>query len=398
MNNLAPLGVEMPVWAKDDEGFRVPYWVFQRGDVLEMENERLFRGETWNYMCLEAELQSPGDFVAVHVGETPVIVTRDHDGEIYAFDVTARVFKMLPASAPQPSTFPQKLSQTGCVDASDPTRLAPGVIPYTVSAELWADGADKERGFALPDGARIDVAADGDLTLPVGAVTMKTFRLGGKPVETRLFVRHDDGDWAGYSYEWDDAGRDATLLVTGKVKAVGAQTWTFPSRGECLQCHTAAAGRSLGLELPQLNRDYLYPATNRTDNQLRVLDHIGVLSAPLANRGTAIRDEGAEVGGAKQAGEPFEPVTVVAVVRGEIGERALLGHAEQEALAQKFRRKRQCPGILPSLEILAPKVQSHGDALALIDRTMRYPLELRAGRYPDDATERLLTGWLVGEA
>ena len=206
----------------------------------------------------------------------------DADGEIYAFDVTARVFKMLPASAPQPSTFPQKLSQTGCVDASDPTRLAPGVIPYTVSAELWADGADKERGFALPDGARIDVAADGDLTLPVGAVTMKTFRLGGKPVETRLFVRHDDGDWAGYSYEWDDAGRDATLLVTGKVKAVGAQTWTFPSRGECLQCHTAAAGRSLGLELPQLNRDYLYPATNRTDNQLRVLDHIGVLSAPLA--------------------------------------------------------------------------------------------------------------------
>merc|ERR1711916_382285 len=80
MNNLAPLGAEMPVWAKEDEGFHVPYWVFQREDVLEMENERLFQGETWNYMCLEAELQSPGDFVAVHVGETPVIVTRDHDG------------------------------------------------------------------------------------------------------------------------------------------------------------------------------------------------------------------------------------------------------------------------------------------------------------------------------
>ena len=86
MNNLAPLGAEMPVWAKEDEGFHVPYWVFQREDVLEMENERLFQGETWNYMCLEAELQSPGDFVAVHVGETPVIVTRDHDGEIYAFE------------------------------------------------------------------------------------------------------------------------------------------------------------------------------------------------------------------------------------------------------------------------------------------------------------------------
>ena len=30
MNNLAPLGADMPVWAKEDEGFHVPYWVFQR--------------------------------------------------------------------------------------------------------------------------------------------------------------------------------------------------------------------------------------------------------------------------------------------------------------------------------------------------------------------------------
>ncbi|AEQ52649.1 aromatic ring-hydroxylating oxygenase subunit alpha [Pelagibacterium halotolerans] len=51
-----------------------------------MERRKLFQGETWNYLCLEAELPSAGDFVAVHVGETPVIVTRDHDGEIYAFE------------------------------------------------------------------------------------------------------------------------------------------------------------------------------------------------------------------------------------------------------------------------------------------------------------------------
>lgn len=74
------------VWPLEDGAKKVPYWVFQRDDVLEREKRRLFEGHTWQYLCLEAELPVPGDFVAVSMGETPVIVTRDFDGDLYGFE------------------------------------------------------------------------------------------------------------------------------------------------------------------------------------------------------------------------------------------------------------------------------------------------------------------------
>jgi hypothetical protein len=48
-----------------------------------------------------------------------------------------------------------------------------------------------------------------------------------------------------------------------------------------MQCHTTAAGFSLGLENAQLNKNYTYPSTGRTANQLSTLQHIGVFSAAL---------------------------------------------------------------------------------------------------------------------
>lgn len=64
----------------------VPYWVFQDEDVYRAEQKNMFHGRMWNYLCLEAELAEPGDFCATFIGEQPVLVTRDHDGEIYAFE------------------------------------------------------------------------------------------------------------------------------------------------------------------------------------------------------------------------------------------------------------------------------------------------------------------------
>ena len=72
-------------------------------------------------------------------------------------------------------------------------------------------------------------------------------------------MRHNDGNWAGYTYEWNAGGTDATRVVGGKTVQVAGQTWEFPSEAQCLQCHTAAAGRSLGLEIGQLNGDFGYP-------------------------------------------------------------------------------------------------------------------------------------------
>ncbi len=206
----------------------------------------------------------------------------DADGELYLLEyVAGKIHKLVPAGTPPPNTFPQTLSATGCVDPNDATKPAAGLIPYDVNVPLWSDGADKQRWMALPDSGQIHINADGDWDFPIGTVLMKQFSLGGKPIETRLFMHHPDGNWAGYSYEWNDAGTDADLLPAGKAKPVGAQTWTYPSRSDCLECHTAIAGRSLGLETAQLNRDLVYVSTLRISNQLATLDHIGMFDAPL---------------------------------------------------------------------------------------------------------------------
>jgi len=48
--------------------------------------ERIFRGDTWSFLCLEAELPRPNTFRASRLGDMPVVVTRDADGEIHAFE------------------------------------------------------------------------------------------------------------------------------------------------------------------------------------------------------------------------------------------------------------------------------------------------------------------------
>jgi uncharacterized repeat protein (TIGR03806 family) len=151
--------------------------------------------------------------------------------------------------------LPPRLSETGCFDRADPTRPLPALIPYTVNVPLWSDGAEKDRWLALPDGGHIGLEGDGDFVLPPGTVLIKTFRFGARRIETRFFVRHPGGEWSGYTYQWNEAGTDASLLDEGSHRArIGDGDWHFPSRTECGTCHTPAAGHSLGLEVDQLDR------------------------------------------------------------------------------------------------------------------------------------------------
>jgi len=64
---------------------RVPYRLYHDPETYEREQERIFRGRTWNYLGLEAEISKNGDFRATWIGETPIIVDRDLDGAICAF-------------------------------------------------------------------------------------------------------------------------------------------------------------------------------------------------------------------------------------------------------------------------------------------------------------------------
>jgi uncharacterized repeat protein (TIGR03806 family) len=170
---------------------------------------------------------------------------------------------------------PEKLSQTGCVNPADPKALAASVVPYEVNSPLWSDGADKQRGLALPTGGKIhvknctanptecpgarDVADDGKWVMPVGTVLVKSFLFDGKFVETRLFVRYDATTWAGFTYKWDEAQTDATLVWTERDEVMfktGQRTvhWYYPARRDCVKCHLPEANDSLGTETQQMNR------------------------------------------------------------------------------------------------------------------------------------------------
>jgi uncharacterized repeat protein (TIGR03806 family) len=240
-------------------------------------------GTIWGLLH-DATSGAPAPQVLVESGLAISSFGEGADGELYVIDYgsAGSIKKIVPARPAAASTFPQTLSATGCTQPAAATIPATGLIPYDVNVPLWSDGAQKQRFFALPDGAKIHVGTDGDFDLPIGSVAVKTFLVAGQPVETRLLVRHQDGAWAGYSYEWNDAGTDAVLLPSSKTKPIGDRSWYFPARSECLLCHTAAAGRTLGLEIAQLNGDLTYP-TGRLSNQLATLEHIGLFDAPLGH-------------------------------------------------------------------------------------------------------------------
>lgn len=178
--------------------------------------------------------------------------------------------------------FPVRLSETGCVDPANPTSVVEGVIPYEVNTALWSDGADKRRWMAIPDGSQITVGPDGDFEFPIGSVLLKEFSVNETPFETRLFVRHADGGWAGYTYRWNEALTDAELVPPGGLadQEVGPLTWSYPSRAQCLDCHSAAAGRTLGPETAQLNGPMIYPS-GIVSNQLETLSSIGMFANDL---------------------------------------------------------------------------------------------------------------------
>lgn len=182
----------------------------------------------------------------------------DRAGELYALDwAGGRVLRVV-AGGEGPDHFPKHLSETHCYDVAN-RKVVAAAVPYDVNVPFWSDGAVKQRFLVLPAGKRLEVdpanAAQGDLTLPVGAMAIKQFDLGGKPVETRFYVRHPDGEYSGYTYAWREDGTDADLVETTRSESRNGQSWIFPGPEACNQCHTAAAGRTLGLTLPQLAHD-----------------------------------------------------------------------------------------------------------------------------------------------
>lgn len=72
-------------WPPDDLT-RVPYWVYTDQAVYEREQSQLYLGKVWNYLGLEAEISTPGSYKTTFIGDMPVVLTRDEEGRIHAFE------------------------------------------------------------------------------------------------------------------------------------------------------------------------------------------------------------------------------------------------------------------------------------------------------------------------
>lgn len=81
---MSELGMHPVTWPSNGLS-EVPFVLYTDPEQYRLEQERIFKGPTWNYLCLGAEIANPGDFVATTIGEVEVIVARDASGTINGF-------------------------------------------------------------------------------------------------------------------------------------------------------------------------------------------------------------------------------------------------------------------------------------------------------------------------
>ena len=65
---------------------RIPFSLYQDDALVDQEQQHLFEGPVWNFLGIEAEVPAPGDYRTTFVGAMPVVLARDDDGELYAFE------------------------------------------------------------------------------------------------------------------------------------------------------------------------------------------------------------------------------------------------------------------------------------------------------------------------
>jgi len=243
--------------------------------------------------------------------DTPFNITgfgTDHAGELYVIDQVTGFYRLEPTTETDrpKQPFPTKLSETGLFKSVASYKPHPAAIKFDVCTPQWADGATMERFVALPGLEKIvqkpQLNAGGSWSLPNGSVLVQTLSLDvveavGKParkrVETRLLVRQQ-GEWTGYSYRWNAEQTEGELVrgsgdsqvfeVPDPAEPGGRREldWRFPSRTECMVCHSRALGFNAAFNPLELDRDHNYGGI--TDNQLRTLEHIGVFEGKLPPR------------------------------------------------------------------------------------------------------------------
>lgn len=224
----------------------------------------------------------------------------DSAGNIYALKLNGAgkdgaTIRILDRPAPLPDP-PSLLSQTGLFDDTTALIPSPALVSYEVASPLWSDGALKRRWIALPnDGVRdqskekIGYSPTNNWSFPEGTIMVKHFEIPldarnpalVKRLETRVMVCFSGYRKYGLTYRWNEQGTDATLISGGEQEsfdvidedgATRRQLWSYPSRANCMECHTDSSGQSLGLRSHQISRLVAPPGGGPPVNQLALFN------------------------------------------------------------------------------------------------------------------------------
>jgi hypothetical protein len=146
---------------------------------------------------------------------------QDHAGEVYLIALSGEIFELEPnpRATDGSAQFPRKLSETGLFADVSKQVPAAGVIPYSVNAESWTDGAELQRWIAIPGSGQIEYMPSRGWNFPDESVLVQTVSLrmnvnnaaSLRRIETRLLTRQE-GQWAAYTYRWNDEQTDAALV------------------------------------------------------------------------------------------------------------------------------------------------------------------------------------------
>lgn len=188
------------------------------------------------------------------------------DREMYILDYQGGLHRLEPNAAKATAVFPTRLSQTGLFADTARQVPNPGVVPYTVAAGRWHDGATAARWIAIPGSEPAEPGPN--YRFPAGTVFAKTLfhpptakpTPAAVPVETQLLHLGTDG-WRAYTYRWNPEGTDAVLVGAAGDSAESPNgSWKYGARADCLRCHNSWSGFVLGFNSPQLAAAHSLPS------------------------------------------------------------------------------------------------------------------------------------------
>jgi glucose/arabinose dehydrogenase len=226
--------------------------------------------------------------------------TDPSNGDVLFADVLAGTIQRIVRNTATSPGLPPTLADTGAF--LNLTTLTPhaGIVPYDLNVPFWSDHAQKSRWFLVTNiNQTIGFDAEGNWDFPGSSIWIKHFDLeltngvpaSRKRLETRFIVRTSTGVY-GATYRWGDSltnatlvpdeGLDESFVIDDGGGVVHTQVWHYPSRTECLSCHTPQGGYALGFNTPHLNRNIDYSGT--ITNQIEALSLAGYFSSPVANR------------------------------------------------------------------------------------------------------------------